>query len=98
MFDSGEAIIRLLEDSVECCLRYVEKITGYIHGDLGAWNLLRRKGRIYIIDFGEARLGDRHFDAAAALVSTASDNASVEETVTRLENFRRGYEGNAQTE
>ncbi|WP_369009958.1 phosphotransferase [Paenibacillus dendritiformis] len=72
--------------------------TGYIHGDLGAWNLLRRKGRIYIIDFGEARLGDRHFDAAAALVSTASDNASVEETVTRLENFRRGYEGNAQTE
>ncbi|MBG9793773.1 hypothetical protein ABD76_15175 [Paenibacillus dendritiformis] len=92
---SGEAIIRLLEEPVERCLGYAEKITGYIHGDLGSWNLLLLKGRIYIIDFGEARLGDRHFDAAAALVSTAADNASVEETVTRLENFCRGYEGNA---
>lgn len=93
---SGEALIRLLEKPVERCLGYAEKITGYIHGDLGAWNLLLRKGRIYIIDFGEVRLGDRHFDAAAALVSTAADNASVEETVTRLEDFCRGYAANAE--
>lgn len=93
---AGEALIRLLEEPVERCLDYAETITGYIHGDLGAWNLLLRKGRIYIIDFGEVRLGDRHFDAAAALVSTAGDHASVEEAVTRLEDFCRGYAANAE--
>ncbi|CAH8714950.1 phosphotransferase [Paenibacillus melissococcoides] len=91
----GGALIRQLEEPVERCLGYAGKITDYIHGDLGAWNLLLRKGRIDIIDFGEVRLGDRHFYAAAALVSTAAGSASEEETVTRLEDFCRGYEENA---
>ncbi|MFL1673082.1 aminoglycoside phosphotransferase family protein [Paenibacillus dendritiformis] len=91
-----DAVIRLLKEPVERCLGYAGKITGYIHGDLGAWNLLLRKGRIYIIDFGEVRLGDRHFDAAAAIVSTAGGHASVEEAVTRLEDFCRGYSANAE--
>lgn len=89
-----DSVIRLLKEPVERCLGYAGKITGYIHGDLGSWNLLLRKGRIYIIDFGEVRLGDRHFDAAAALVSTAGGQASVEEAVTRLEDFCRGYAAN----
>ncbi|WCF05747.1 aminoglycoside phosphotransferase family protein [Paenibacillus thiaminolyticus] len=92
---AGDAVIRLLEEPVERCLGYAEKMSGYIHGDLGAWNLLLRKGRIYIIDFGEVRLGDSHFDAAA-LVSTAPGHASVEEAVNQLEDFCRGYEANAE--
>ncbi|MGG4396692.1 hypothetical protein ABEX25_20550 [Paenibacillus thiaminolyticus] len=73
----------------------IEKMSGYIHGDLGAWTCFcGRDGSI--IDFGEVRLGDRHFDAAAALVSTAPGHASVEEAVTRLEDFCRGYKANAE--
>lgn len=39
-----------------------------IHGDLGPWNMLwRPEGRILIIDFGEARMGDPYFDLASVL-------------------------------
>ena len=38
----------------------------WIHGDLGRWNLLPlAKGRVAVIDFGEARLGPHFFDYAA---------------------------------
>jgi homoserine kinase type II len=39
-----------------------------IHGDLGPWNLLMQdSGELFVIDFGEARLGDPYFDLASAL-------------------------------
>lgn len=43
--------------------------TTFIHGDLGKWNLINASKKIYIIDFGEARRGDNHFDIAAVLTS-----------------------------
>ena len=39
-----------------------------IHGDMGLWNLLLDpNGTIWVIDFGEARMGDPYFDIASLL-------------------------------
>lgn len=38
-----------------------------IHGDLGPWNLLLDEGAVFVIDFGEARMGDAYFDLASLL-------------------------------
>ncbi len=40
-----------------------------IHGDLGSWNMLFNGDKIHIIDFGECRTGDVHFDLAALTCS-----------------------------
>lgn len=42
----------------------------WIHGDLGIWNTLFNK-ELFIIDFGEARIGHPYFDLAAILTSNA---------------------------
>lgn len=66
-----------------------------IHGDLGIWNMLMDgKGRVMIIDFGEARMGDPYFDIAAALTSSVGMNAQ-QETVQKLSAiFIESYEQN----
>lgn len=41
-----------------------------IHGDMGLWNLLLGPdGAVWVIDFGEARMGDPYFDIASLLCS-----------------------------
>lgn len=40
-----------------------------IHADLGIWNLINSEEKYVVIDFGETRTGDPHFDIAAVLVS-----------------------------
>ena len=41
-----------------------------IHGDMGLWNLLLSPdGAVWVIDFGEARMGDPYFDIASLLCS-----------------------------
>lgn len=50
-----------------CCLLPVRD-RQIIHGDLGPWNLLcLPEGKLLVIDFGEARMGDPYFDLASLL-------------------------------
>lgn len=63
----------------------------FIHGDLGKWNLLYNSPQVYIIDFGEARKGDNHFDLAATLTSMISFNLSKEYTCKYLHAFYEEY-------
>lgn len=56
------------EREVAACLAFPEGERQVIHGDLGPWNLLQAEdGALYVIDFGDARMGDAYFDLAAAL-------------------------------
>lgn len=48
------------------CLAFPQRQTQVIHGDLGPWNMLDADGRLRIIDFGEARMGEAYFDLASA--------------------------------
>jgi Ser/Thr protein kinase RdoA (MazF antagonist) len=54
-----------LTDLVKQCFIYKHENNCYIHGDLGKWNLLFCGQNIYVIDFGEVRRGNNHFDIAA---------------------------------
>lgn len=50
-----------------CCV-IPEQDIQVIHGDLGPWNMIDNgHGAIFVIDFGEARMGDPYFDLASAL-------------------------------
>lgn len=66
-----------------------------IHGDLGAWNMLRTQERVAFIDFGEARQGHPYMDIAAAMTSLLS----LEQDGTRLASdaslFLDGYASEA---
>ncbi|MEO2205998.1 phosphotransferase [Paenibacillus pabuli] len=67
-----------------------------IHGDLGAWNMLFTKEYIHIIDMGEVRRGNHHFDVAAALTSTIPSSVKERELDIIVADFECGYgHGNA---
>lgn len=58
------------EEMVSRCCGSAERDIQVIHGDLGLWNMIADgQGRISVIDFGEARMGDSYFDYASALGS-----------------------------
>jgi thiamine kinase-like enzyme len=80
-----------IEEQVKHCLTREYTDTVYIHGDLGKWNLLLHKQQIYIIDFGEVRKGNHHFDIAAVLTSTLDLNAGETRVIKSLTDFQRGY-------
>ena len=63
----------------------------FIHGDLGKWNLLYNSPKVYIIDFGEVRKGDNHFDVAAILTSMISFDLSDEFICKYLHAFHEEY-------
>ena len=54
-----------------------------IHGDLGAWNLLWNGEWVFLIDFGESRMGDPCLDLAAVLGSIVgvSEEQAVQQNV-----------------
>ncbi|GAB6489489.1 phosphotransferase [Bacillus cereus] len=79
---------------VEQCLNYNHKNNCYIHGDLGIWNLLFNQSQIYIIDFGEVRKGNNHFDMSAVISSTIDWNQGEDEITTSLTDFMNGYISN----
>lgn len=76
---------------VEQCLNYEHSINCYIHGDLGKWNLLFNQSKIYIIDFGEVRKGNNHFDLSAAISSNLNWSRGENEIISSLTEFRNGY-------
>lgn len=82
---------RQLTIMVEQCLSYHHESNCYIHGDLGIWNLFFYKTNIYIIDFGEARRGNNHFDISAVISSTIDLNLPEKEIIASLVDFRKGY-------
>ncbi|MGE7918997.1 phosphotransferase [Viridibacillus sp. NPDC093762] len=50
----------------------------WIHADLGIWNTLFNN-ELFIIDFGEARIGHPYFDLAAILTSNAPTHYTINE-------------------
>ncbi len=97
--DVQDALVRRLGEYVDVCLAQKANRAGkiYIHGDLGKWNLIFGAAGIRIIDFGEARRGDPHFDLAALLTSTlkVSDtqarrhlSACIEAYTLQIDGFR----------
>lgn len=80
-----------LVNLVEECLAYKHDDNSYIHGDLGVWNMLFNGSDIYLIDFGEVRRGNNHFDIAAVLTSTINLSQSNEELKENLKVFLSSY-------
>lgn len=91
VLDSSSEIIRRLADHVEECSVYQSTHTAVIHGDLGLWNVLFTESDMYIIDVGEVRSGNHHFDLAAILSSTCSSSITVCELEERMVQLERGY-------
>lgn len=79
---------------VEQCLQYKHEINCYIHGDLGKWNLLFNHQDMYIIDFGELRKGNNHFDVSAVISSTLEWSNGENKMIASLTEFRDGYNSN----
>ncbi len=64
-----------------------------IHGDLGVWNMLWNGECVHIIDFGECRTGDIHFDLAALICSMLSKCKDAECFSHNLSQVLDTYEG-----
>ncbi|TQR39754.1 aminoglycoside phosphotransferase family protein [Lysinibacillus sphaericus] len=59
--------------------------TKWIHGDLGAWNILLTAERnVCFIDFSEARKGPRYFDLVAIFASYLPQNLEEIDTYTQV--------------
>ena len=71
--------------------------THIIHGDLGHWNMIWDGTCIYVIDFGECRLGDCHFDLAAVISCILSHSTNQLDFRRRFFLFKEAYEQNNQT-
>jgi len=88
---SLSATIGSLEGHVEQCTEYIVRNDSLIHGDLGVWNMLFMKQKTLLIDFGEVRRGDPHFDVAAALTSMIPATARANESISTIEEVMEGY-------
>lgn len=64
---------------------------GMIHADLGTWNIIYTQSGYRIIDFGEARYGNTHFDLAALLDSSVKWTGEQEDRIRSLHSFIEGY-------
>lgn len=89
---SSLVIVGSLERHVEQCTEYVVRNDSMIHSDLGVWNMLFTKQGTFLIDFGEVRRGDPHFDIAAALTSMISVTATENECFSVLKDVMGGYD------
>ncbi|SDX12240.1 phosphotransferase [Paenibacillus sp. PDC88] len=81
-----------LEQYVTSCLETQQRREGIIHADLGIWNVIFHSSSVYIIDFGEARTGDYHLDAAALLTSSISKAWTDQQAASSISDFKKGYE------
>lgn len=88
---SSSEQIRTLAQLTEECLEFRKTNHSVIHGDLGIWNLVFTKESVYIIDFGEVRMDDHHFDLAAVLTSTISTSTHRQELGKIMADFEEGY-------
>ena len=65
-----------------------------IHGDLGKWNIIYDGNNFNIIDFGEVRLGSKHFDLAGVICSFVSNTMSDHEMKSHIVSIIEGYDEN----
>ncbi len=89
--ESYRKLLGQLEDHLPSCLDSQQQYEGYIHGDLGIWNILITYHGAYLIDYGEVRLGHSHFDIAA-LAASAIDLSHPEYARQQWNSFCAGYE------
>ncbi|MFD2630437.1 phosphotransferase [Oceanobacillus kapialis] len=82
---------RQLEVMVEKSIGCQHENNCFIHGDLATWNIITNDKNIYIIDFGEVRRENNHFDISALISSFINIEESEEKITTSLTNFREGY-------
>lgn len=69
MYQTLYEVYKNPDDIYQALRLYDQDRTQMIHGDLGFWNLLNHHGQIYIIDFGEVRMGSHYSDIAALINS-----------------------------
>ena len=81
-----------LEELIHEMITYQKIKNTFIHGDLGKWNLIYDLKQVYIIDFGEVRKGDNHFDIAAILTSMIGFDLGEEFAYKCLLAFYENYE------
>ena len=86
-----------LSTLAEQCFNCNHENNCYIHGDLGKWNLLFNHNDIYLIDFGEVRKGNNHFDISAVLSSTIDWDSEENNIISSLNDFKNGYLDNDET-
>ena len=73
---------------LEACLNSDQPI----HADLGVWNTLWDGTKVWIIDFGEYRLGDFHFDLAAFLSGLIRPDRDLDSICAQLCVLLSAYE------
>ncbi|WP_322923354.1 phosphotransferase [Paenibacillus campi] len=88
---SSGSVLEQLEQHIPACVCVQQQYDGYVHGDLGMWNILLTEHSTYMIDYGEVRPGHSHFDIAALVASalTVSDANIARQQWTA---FCTGYE------
>ncbi|AWE07708.1 hypothetical protein DCE79_10070 [Lysinibacillus sp. 2017] len=70
-----QTIYNELSPSIEKLKALDNTQTNWIHGDLGAWNILHTAGQnVCFIDFSEARKGPQYFDLVAIFASYLPQN------------------------
>lgn len=85
-------IFKKLSSYIPFCNMLEQQLTNQmIHGDLGVWNILFQCDSIYIIDFGEARRGNIHFDVAALLSSTIKSSEKDSVIEGYITEFQHSY-------
>lgn len=80
-----------LQAPVTQAISYQHEKNGMIHADLGMWNVIYTHSGCRIIDFGEARYGNTHFDLAALLDSSVKWTGEQEDRIRSLHSFIEGY-------
>lgn len=83
--------LRELQDPVTQAISCQYEKNGMIHADLGTWNIIYTQSGYNIIDFGEARYGNTHFDLAALLDSSVKWIGEQEDRIRSLHSFIEGY-------
>ena len=63
------------EKCCEALIALEEQKNQLIHGDLGFWNMIQSGEQVYLIDFGECRMGSIYFDVAAVMASALSKSS-----------------------
>ncbi|MBG9735664.1 hypothetical protein ABD86_22745 [Paenibacillus alvei] len=81
-----------LQAQVTQAISYQYEKNCTIHADLGMWNVIYTHSGYRIIDFGEARYGNTHFDLAAVLDSGMKwTTGDQEDSIGPLRSFIEGY-------
>ncbi|CAK7027821.1 aminoglycoside phosphotransferase family protein [Tissierella carlieri] len=90
-FDCSTFTTSNFEELIDEMVTYQNIKNTFIHGDLGKWNLIYNSKQVYIIDFGEVRRGDHHFDIAATLTSMINFDLGKEFAYKFLYTFYEEY-------